>query len=112
MRCCPSWYWLISISSVDAKELINQTLDYYKYKINNDLCTMEEIESVSEMLQKNLNVIGTVEDFSKFCEIPQSHVRTIISRRVFDKPKRRVYYRFLPFIKNVSPKLLKKKHSE
>lgn len=72
-------YWLISISSVvDAKELINQTLDYYKYKINNDLCTMEEIESVSEMLQKNLNVIGTVEDFSKFCEIP--HLAVAIAK--------------------------------
>ena len=96
-------------STVDAKELINQTLDYYKYKINNDLCTMEEIESVSEMLQKNLNVIGTVEDFSKFCEIPQSHVRNIISRKVLDKPKRRVYYRFFPFLKNIPPKVLKNK---
>ena len=45
--------WLTGISSdMDAKELINQTLDYYKYKINNDLCTMEEIQSVSEEIQR------------------------------------------------------------
>ena len=85
------------------------TLDFYKYKINNDSCTMEEIKSVSEMLQKNLNVVGTVQDFAEFCEIPESHVRNIISRKVLDKPKRRVYYRFLPFIKNIPANILKKK---
>lgn len=50
---------------MDAKELINQTLDYYKYKINNDLCTMEEIESVSEM-RKALVVIGPTTSGKEF----------------------------------------------
>lgn len=94
---------------MDEKELLNMTLDFFKYKINSDSCTMEELRQASEMLQKGINVIGTVEDFSKFCDIPESHVRNIISRRVLDKPKRRVYYRFIPFIKSVSDKILKKK---
>lgn len=85
------------------------TLDFYKYKVNSDSCTMEELKQVSEWLQKGVNTIGTVEDFSKFLDIPESHVRNIISRRVLDKPKRRVYYRFIPFIKSVSDKILKKK---
>ena len=94
---------------MDEKELINMTLDFYKYKVNSDSCTMEELKQVSEWLQKGVNTIGTVEDFSKFLDIPESHVRNIISRRVLDKPKRRVYYRFIPFIKSVSDKILKKK---
>lgn len=94
---------------MDAKELINLTLEFYRYKINNDLCTMEEIQSVADMLQRNLNVIGTAEDFAKFCDIPENHVRQIISRKVIDKPKRRVYYKFFSFIKNIPEKILKKK---
>lgn len=94
---------------MDAKELINLTLEFYRYKINNDLCTMEELQSVADMLQRNLNVIGTAEDFAKFCDTPESHVRQIISRKVIAKPKRRVYYRFWDFIANIPSKLLKKK---
>lgn len=94
---------------MDAKKLINQTLDFYKYKINNNLCTMEELESVAKVLSENLNVIGTVEDFAKFCNQSEGNVRHVINRRVIDKPKRRVYYRFLPFIKNVPTKWVKDK---
>lgn len=94
---------------MDAKELINLTLEFYRYKINNDMCTMEEIQSVADMLQRNLNVIGTAEDFAKFCDTSESHVRQIISRKVIAKPKRRVYYRFWDFIANIPSKLLKKK---
>lgn len=94
---------------MDAKELVNLTLDFYRYKINNNLCTMEEIESVAEMLKKNLDIYGTAEDFAEFCGISQSHVRQIIARNVTDKPKRRVYYKFFSFIKNAPYKLLKKK---
>ena len=95
---------------MDAKELVRMTLDFYKYKIENDLCTMEEIESVADMLKRNLNIVGTAEDFAKFCDTSESNVRSIISRKVSDKPKRRVYYNFIQFIRNVPEKLLRKKH--
>lgn len=97
---------------MDAKELINLTLEFYRYKINNDLCTMEEIQSVADMLQRNLNVIGTAEDFAKFCDISENHVHQIMSRKVIEKPKRRVYYRFIPFLKALPSKILKKKEKE
>lgn len=73
---------------------------------------MEEIQAVADMLQRNLNIMGTAEDFAKFCDTTEGNVRTILSRHVSEKPKRRVYYRFLPFIKNVSSKLLKKKDNK
>ena len=94
---------------MDAKDLINLTLDFYRYKINNDLCTMDEIESVADMLKRNLNIIGTAEDFADFCGTSESHVRQIIARNVSEKPKRRVYHNFIAFIKNAPSKLLKKK---
>jgi len=56
---------------------------------------------------ENLNVIGTVEDFAKYCEKPEVEVRKVINRKVLDKPKRRVYYRFIPFIRSIPNKWLK-----
>ena len=92
-----------------AKELIQQMLDFYRYKLENDCCTMEELESISKMLQNNLEVIGTIEDFAKYCGKPEQYVRNVINRKVIDKPKRRVYYRFFPFIRNIPDKWLKDK---
>lgn len=94
---------------MDAKELIRQTLDFLKYKLDNDLCTMEELDSISKMLQNNLKVTGTVEDFAKYCDKPEQYVRNVINRKVPDKPKRRVFYRFFPFIKNIPDKWLNNK---
>ena len=94
---------------MDVKELINMTLDFYRYKIENNLCTMEELQSVADLLKRNLEIYGTAEDFAKFCDTSESHVRQIISRKVIDRPKRRVYYNFMKFIENIPDKLLKKK---
>ena len=94
---------------MDAKELIRQTLDFYRYKLDHDLCTMEELESLSDMLQNNLKVSGTISDFAKYCDKPEVEIRKVINRKVLDKPKRRVYYRFFPFIKSVPAKWFKDK---
>jgi len=89
---------------MDAKETIKQVLDFLKYKVDNDLCTMEELRSVSDVLQNSLNVIGTTEDFAKYFGKPEYTVRNVISRNMMDKPKRRVFYKFFQFIRNVPRK--------
>lgn len=94
---------------MDAKKFILNTLDYLKYQVENNLCTMEEIESVLDMLYKTLNVVGTVEDFAKYYGQKEANVRNVLSRKVLAKPKRRVFYKFLPFLKNVPDKWLKNK---
>jgi hypothetical protein len=93
---------------MDEKELIRQTLKFWLQKLDDGSCTMEEIRSVPRAIE-NMNVLGTVEDFAKFCGKPEQYVRNVINRKVLDKPKRRVYYRFLPFIKNIPDKWLKDK---
>ena len=94
---------------MDAKNLIRQTLDYWRYKLDHDLCTMEELDSIARMMENSLRVMGTAEDFAKYCGKTEQAVRNVISRKVLDKPKRRVYYRFFPFIKNIPDKWLKDK---
>ena len=84
---------------MDAKDEILEVLEFWKYKLKNNLCTPEEIDSVSKMFQENLDMYGTVEEFAKFFDVSETQIRSTINRRMTDKPKRRVYYRFLPFLK-------------
>ena len=86
------------------KNNLSEIIGYIKYKVDNDLCTPEEIESVSKMAMENLELYGTIEDMAKFYNVPESKVRNTINRKMIDKPKRRVYYRFLSFLKIVPEK--------
>ena len=89
---------------MDAKKYLSEILDYYKYKIDNDLCTMEEIEETSRLLQENMAVHGTIEDLARFYGVTEAKVRNTINRKMIEKPKRRVYYRFISFMKIVPNK--------
>lgn len=86
------------------KNNLSEIIGYIKYKVDNDLCTPEEIESVSKMAMENLKLYGTIEDLAKFYDVPESKVRNTINRKMIEKPKRRVYYRFLSFLKIVPKK--------
>ena len=86
------------------KHNLSEIIGYIKYKVDNDLCTPEEIESVSKMAMENLKLYGTIEDLAKFYEVQESKVRNTINRKMIEKPKRRVYYRFLSFMKIVPNK--------
>lgn len=56
------------------------------------------------MAMENLELYGTIEDMAKFYNVPESKVRNTINRKMIEKPKRRVYYRFLSFLKIVPEK--------
>ena len=86
------------------KNNLSEIIGYIKYKVDNDLCTPEEIESVSKMAMENLELYGTIEDMAKFYNVPESKVRNTINRKMIEKPKRRVYYRFISFLKIVPEK--------
>ena len=86
------------------KNNLSEIIGYIKYKVDNDLCTPEELESVARMAAENLNLYGTIEDLAKYYGVPESKVRNTINRKMIEKPKRRVYYRFLSFRKIVPKK--------
>lgn len=91
------------------KNNLSEILGFIKYKVDNNLCTQEEIESVSRMVQENLEVYGTIEDFAKYFGVPEVNVRNTIHRKVFDRPRRKVYYKFIPFLKAAPDKWKNKK---
>jgi len=92
-----------------AKEVLSEILAYYKYKVDNGLCTMEELESAKKALEENMEIYGTVEDFAKFYDKTPVNVRVAINRKMIAKPKRKVLYPFHEFLKVVSDKWRKDK---
>ena len=99
----------MSSSNIDAGQKLVEILDFYKYKIQNNLCTMDEMNSAVKVLEENMNVYGTIGDFAKFYGVSEGNVRTTINRKLLAKPKRRVLYPFHLFRKIVPEKWLKNK---
>lgn len=93
----------------EAKQLLLDTLDFYKYKLNENLCTPREIDSLAKMAAENLEIEGTADDFAQFFGKSKDAVWGIIKRNVSKKPRRNVVlYSFQEFLKK-TPKSLRKK---
>lgn len=93
---------------MDAKQILSEMLAYYKYKVDNDLCTMAEMESAQKALTENMQIYGTIDDFANFYGVSPGNVRATISRKLLAKPIRRVFYPFHKFLKIVPTKWRKK----
>lgn len=94
---------------MDAKRQLSDILDFLKYKLDNNLCTMEEMESVCKAIEQNMEINGEIKDFAAFYDKPEVYVRGEIQRKMVSKPKRRVLYPFAEFARNI-PKSWKKKY--
>lgn len=93
----------------NPKTYLIEILDYYKYKLEHDLCTMEEINSITKAIEESVNVSGTISDFANFYGVPETSVRSNICRKMFDKPKRKLLYPFHKFSRIVPDKWRNKK---
>ena len=93
---------------MDEKQILSEILAYYKYKVDNDLCTMAEMESAQKALTENMQIYGTIDDFANFYGVSPGNVRATISRKLLAKPIRRVFYPFHKFLKIVPTKWRKK----
>lgn len=94
---------------LNPKAYLAEILDYYKYKLDNNLCTMEEMNSLAKTIEENMEIQGTISDFAKFYDQPESSIRATIARKLLAKPKRKVYYPLHHFAKIVPDKWRKKK---
>lgn len=93
---------------MDGKSILSEILSFYKYKVDNNLCTPEEIESASKALQENMEMYGSIQDFARFYGVSEVNVRAAINRKLIAKPVRRVLYPFHKFRKIVPEKWRKK----
>lgn len=70
--------------------VLSEILAYYKYKVDKNLCTPEEMASAEKALLENMTVYGTVDDFAQFFGKSKDAVNGIIKRNVLEKPRRNV----------------------
>lgn len=92
-----------------GKRLLLEFLSFLKYKVDNDLLTMEEVDSIAKAIEDNIRVLGTADDFAAFYGQSKTNVSSVINRRMLEKPKRRVFYNFNAFRKMVPNKWLNHK---
>lgn len=84
-------------------------LGFYKYKLDNGGCTMQEIDTATRAIQENMEVDGTISDFAKFYGQSKDAVNSVIKRNLIEKPKRNVVlYPFHAFRKVIPPSWRKK----
>ena len=82
-----------------GKRVLSEFLSFLKYKVDNDLLTMEEVESMARVVEENLNLLGTADDFARFYDQPRTNISSAINRGMIRKPVRRVFYSFNAFRK-------------
>lgn len=94
------------------KGLVLEILDFYRYKILSDKCTPEDLETIFDALDKNIISEASIKDIAEYYGQSESNVRNIASRKIIDKPKRRVFYNFAKFVQIVPVGWIKgrKKH--
>lgn len=93
---------------MDAKDILKEIFRFWEYKLDNNLCTPEEIESAKNLLMDNMEIYGSISDFAKFYNVSEGNVRSTINRKLLAKPKRVLLYPFHMFSKIVPEKWHKK----
>lgn len=91
------------------KKILLDIIDYYRYKIDSDQCTESDMRSAFNLLSNNLVCDTTIKDLALHYNQSESNVRNVIARFYIPKPKRRVFYNFMEFLKVMPDKWLDKK---
>lgn len=89
---------------MDANKLLSEVLGFYKYKVDNNLCTMDEMNDALHALEENMEVHGTISDLAKFYGVSESNIRATIARKLIAKPTRKLLYPFHKFSKIIPDK--------
>lgn len=87
-----------------CKKIVLEFLDFLRFKVEHDLLTMEETESLARSFEEGLNLVGTSDDLARFYGKPKTNVTSVIDRRMSGRPVRRVLYSFNAFRRVVPEK--------
>lgn len=87
------------------KRVIIDFLDFLRYQVLNDKCTMEELKSIHDNIVSNIEVDATIPDIARHFNQTETNVRNHLWK--LPRPKRRVYYSFTKFL-NIVPKKWRK----
>lgn len=81
------------------KQNLKELFQFGIYKLDNNLCTPAELRSLERMVEGNLEMDASIKDIATFFNKPEVNVRVAINQKLIAKPKRKVLYPFLKFLK-------------
>ena len=79
-------------------------LDFLRFKIENDSLTLDEELSILRVIENDIPLHGTSDDFAAYYHQSPVNVRSVLHRNIMPKPVRRVMYSFSAFNKIVPKK--------
>lgn len=85
------------------KKYLIEILDFFKYKLENDKCTDEDMREAFKLLQAGVVCGATIKDIADYYGQSESNVRNVIARKSTSKSKRVVLYDFM-HISKIIPK--------
>lgn len=71
-------------------KILSEILGFCKYKVDNHLCTMEEMNSVVSAIENNMEIGATIGDLADFYGKSKDAVNGVINRKFIGKPRRNV----------------------
>ena len=84
--------------TIPVKRVILEILDYLRYQVENDRCSMEELRSIETTLSHNLDIECTAKDLSERYGQSVNNVHNALHRNTMPKGKHRTLYNFTKFI--------------
>lgn len=54
---------------------------------------------MAHMASEDMDLLASIKDLANFFGVSEANVRSTINRKLIEKPRRRVYYRFQSFLK-------------
>ena len=93
------------------REALSEFLGFLKYKVDNGVLTMQDVETMLSALELGLDIKGTTDDFANYFGKSKWAVVGIIKRKVFAKPQRNVVlHSFGAFLKHIPRSWLDRRH--
>ena len=89
-----------------GKKILSDFLGFLKYKVDNDLLTLEEEQAMMNIVENGLHLSATAKDIAEYFNKSRESVRAVICRGVLSKPKRAVLHDFVDFCKAAPKKWL------
>lgn len=86
---------------IAVRKILSDCLGFLKYKVDNNKLTLDEEQAFVKLIEENIPVSGTSRDFAEYYKQSPINVRCVISRKMLDKPVRKVLYPFLSFARKI-----------
>lgn len=86
------------------KEFLKKILEFGIYQLDNNLCTPDTISSATKAAASTLIMDASIKELSDFFGVSEQSVKATINRKLIAKPKRKVVYPFMAFLKVVPDK--------